>query len=93
MEPYKNLMAETVDDLAKVVRDIVRTRDKDIADYNNLPNRFISGRSVGRAVPVDSFDVLATDRVGDVLHDHQYVYYLIDNAGSIEWRRINLHSF
>lgn len=92
MEAYKSLNTQQPEDIAQVVRDIVRTRDQDIGDYNNLPNRFISGRSVSR-VPSSSADVIAGDRIGDASYDHQYIYYLIDNAGTAEWRRINLHSF
>lgn len=92
MEAYKYLGSSDPEDIARVVRDLVRTREQDIIDFNNLPNRFISGRSVGR-VPTSSSDVLATDRVGDASYDNQYIYYLIDNAGTAEWRRINLHSF
>lgn len=92
MEPYKTLYSEDPQDVVSVVRDIVRAREQDVKDYENLPSRFISGRSVSR-VPSSSADVLVTDRIGDASYDNQYVYYLIDNAGTAEWRRINLHSF
>jgi len=92
MESYPYLGTDEPADIAKAVRDIVKLRDSDIKDYENLPSRFVGGRSVGR-VPASSADVLATDRVGDVSKSGQYIYYLIDNAGTIEWRRTSLSSF
>lgn len=94
MKNYPNSFENTVEDLGTALRAITRLRQQDVADFNNLPNVFISGRRVGK-IPTSSADVADTDKVGDVSFalDGSYVYYLISNAGVASWRRVALASW
>ena len=74
------------------IEQITRTRKDDIAQISNLKNIFVSGRKVGR-VPSASNDVIAGDKVGDFNVTATYAYYLIDNAGAGEWRRVAVASW
>lgn len=87
MKPYPSVFKKTVEGLVDAVQFIVRERDKDVRDWNNLQFTFISGRKVAR-IPTGSADVIDGDRVGDVSFQDDYVYYLYNNAGTAEWRRI-----
>lgn len=84
---YPYWSAENFDHLKDQVGQICHTRKDDIAQVQNLPNIFISGRTVGK-IPSSSADVAATDRINDFNATATYLYILIDNAGAAEWRRI-----
>ncbi len=80
--------------LAENAAYIQRLRQDDIADFDNLVNRFMLGRKVGK-IPTASNDVVATDRLGDFSFalNAAFIYFFVDNAGTPEWRRITLASF
>ena len=92
MKNYPSLAGSALEDVLTVLNFITRERDTDIREYNNLQNRFIAGRKVGK-IPSSSLDVDPADRVGDVSYDTAYYYILVDNGGSAEWRRIALGVF
>lgn len=89
MRPYPKPDVTTPEDM---LRFIARERDNDVQDFNNLPQLLVSGRKVGK-VPTDSADVDPTDRLNDINWDESYIYVLIDNAGTPEWRRASLASW
>ncbi len=80
--------------LAETLAYIQRLRDEDITDSDNLVNRFMLGRKVGK-IPTASNDVVATDRIGDFNFalNAAYLYFFVDNVGTPEWRRITMSSF
>lgn len=86
---YPYYPAEDLDDAKDQLRQICNVRKDDIAQISNLTNIFFSGRKVGK-IPSGSSDVDAADRVGDINYDANYLYILIDNAGTAEWRRATL---
>lgn len=90
--PYYSLA--TLNDVILQVGQITHTRKDDILQVQNLPNIFVAGRTVGK-IPTSSADVAVTDRVGDqaVALDGSYLYILVDNSGTAEWRRVALGSF
>ena len=90
MNDYPQLTPEKDEDAKELLRIITRERANDINDFNNLKNRFMSGRKVGR-IPTGATDVLDSDRVGDFNFDDQY-YYLVstDGSGNAIWARIAL---
>lgn len=92
MNDYPQITPNTLGDQAELLRIITRERPIDVSDFNNLQNRFMSGRKVGR-IPSGSLDVDASDRVGDFNYTDQYFYLLVDNSGTAEWRRIALASW
>lgn len=77
--------------MARVIRQIIVQRDGDIGDFDNLAATKVSGRNTNRQ-PASTADVLATDRKGDFFADgvHNYLYIVVDNAGTLEWRRITM---
>jgi hypothetical protein len=89
MKPYPSTVSESLSSVTDVVQFIVRERDVDIRDWNNLNNIYISGRKVGK-IPTSSVDIVPEDRVGDVSYDVSYFYIVVNNGGTAEWRRIAL---
>jgi len=89
---YPYWIPETLDDVKLQLQDITRTRKDDIALIQNLPNVFISGRKVGR-IPTSSADVISGDKIGDFNYDIDYIYILVNNAGTGVWRRAALGSW
>lgn len=89
MEKYPaiplNADAETI---AKWAALVTRYRQYDVADFDNLPSIFMSGRKVGK-IPTSSTDVVDSDRIGDFNYTSSYLYLCVDNAGAA-WRRISL---
>lgn len=73
------------DDVLNGLQEISRQREQDIGDFDNLPQRFVLGRSTDR-IPTGSTDVIPTDNVGDVTNDGQKKYELFDIGGNVlEW--------
>jgi len=90
-EEYQQLFSEDIRDIAKIIRQIVRIRDKDLGDFRNLPNVFIRGRKVDK-VPSASTDTTG-DRPGDFNYSTSYLYICVNNAGTATWRRAALSSW
>lgn len=81
-----------VQSLKLAVNYIARERNTDISDFNNLPNKFISGRKVGR-VPAGTTLAIATDRVGDINYDTSYLYICENQGSTAIWLRTSLSSW
>jgi len=93
MNPYTDLLSLDLPDVANSVDEMVRERRQDIKDYDNLNNRFISGRKVG-TIPTGATDVNSGDKAGDFNYDADYIYILVDlGGGNAEWRRAALGSW
>lgn len=71
------------------LQQICNIRKDDITQFQNLPNIFLYGRKVGK-IPTASNDVTPEDRVGDVNYTATFLYILIDNGGTAQWRRTAL---
>lgn len=87
MKPYPSLSKKDLAGVVDVVQFIARQREIDIRDWNNLQNIYVLGRKIDR-IPSSSMDVEITDRIGDISFQDDYVYYLFNNAGTTEWRRV-----
>jgi hypothetical protein len=76
---------------------MVQERKIDLLDFNNLPERFITGRRrINRLTPTSSTDVSKDlgDQPGDVIIENDFVYILVDIGGNVfNWKRIALISF
>lgn len=92
LKTYPVLREDTIEDAANVLREIIRTRQSDISEIESIKNRFVSGRKVTRT-PSSSSDVQSTDRVGDMSFSASYMYIVVDNSGTLVWRRVSLASF
>lgn len=91
---YPYYQAKDINELMDIVGQITHTRKDDITQIKNLPEVFISGRSVGK-IPTSSADVVPDDRIGDqsIAADGSYLYILVNNAGAAVWRRVALGSW
>lgn len=89
---YPYWKAETLDDIKRQMAQICHTRKDDITQINNVQSTFVAGRKVGK-IPVSSMDVSASDKLGDINYDASFLYILIDNSGTAEWRRASLGSW
>ena len=59
-----------------------------------LANNYTLGRlRFDRTAPVNSGDVQSPDRLYDIVRDTSYEYVLINDSGSLAWRRITMSSF
>lgn len=57
-------------------------------------NSFVLGRMrFDRSVPTNSADVLPPDKLYDIVRDTSFEYVLINDAGSLAWRRISYSAF
>lgn len=92
MRTYPTLVDKSLNGVVAVLQFITRQRMEDVNEYNNLNQRFILGRKVGK-VPSASADVSDGDKVGDFNVTASYAYFLIDNAGTAEWRRVAVGSW
>lgn len=89
MKPYPSVRKDDLQDVVKCVEFIARERDKDIRDWNNLPQIYMRGRKVGH-IPASSTDVIDGDRVGDFNYTDAYFYIMVDTGIGAAWRRIAL---
>ena len=90
IKDYPNFLESN--DVPELLRYIVKERKNDVKDFDNLTNTFISGRKSGK-VPTGAADISDTDRVGDFSYDVNYIYIVVNNAGTAEWRRAALSSW
>lgn len=61
---------------------------------NRLANSYTQGRiRFDRTAPISSADVQTPDRLYDIVRDTSFEYVLINDAGSLAWRRIIYSAF
>jgi len=77
-----------VESILSWIEEVNRLREnEDISDFDNLTNRFITGRR-GFRIPTDPDSVLSTDEVGDIVNDSLYIYELVEETtGTNRWSR------
>lgn len=81
--------------LAEWATEVTRQREQDKTKWRNLKEVVVRGRLRNnlRSTPSSSADVTATDNENDVMWDASYLYILVNNAGSLVWRRVGLSSW
>ncbi len=83
----------TLQSVVMALKTIIQYRNnEDVAAFNNLNKILIGGRLTSRT-PSSDADVLATDFVGDFCPTATYLYILVSNGGSPQWRRITMGTF
>lgn len=93
LKDYPYWPAETLDDVKDQLRIIANIRKDDISQIQNYTNIFWQGRTVGKT-PSASNDVDPDeDKIGDLSYDTTFIYILVNNAGTAEWRRATLASW
>lgn len=86
MKSYPLIDIRGQEDLIELAFHVTKERPNDIKDFDNLQNRFMSGRKVG-IIPIGAATT-SSDRVGDFNFDEDYFYIVVNNSGTAEWRRI-----
>lgn len=93
MKNYTDIKSGTLEEVVSVLKQICKFRNsEDVSNFNNLNKIFIRGRQTGR-VPSASNDVITGDILGDYCPTATYLYILINNSGTPEWRRITAASW
>lgn len=92
MQPFPKIIDPNIDSHQEALLQISRYREQDITDRNTFNSIFLNGRKVGK-VPSSSLDVASTDKLGDFNVTNAYAYWLINNAGAAEWRRVAVASW
>lgn len=78
-----------IEDVIKWIENATRDRGIDIDDYNNQ----VASNPIIFSAPSSSTDITGAEKVGDIAADASYFYVVVDNAGSLEWRRVAIGSF
>jgi len=89
MNDYPALNLDVAADLKETIRVMVEERLTDVKDFDNLQNRFMSGRKTGK-IPSGASDIASTDKLGDFNTDNAYFYIVVNDAGAAVWARIPL---
>lgn len=85
-------LQDNLESVVKTLRFMLRTRAEDISATDNLTQKYILGRRVGR-IPSSSADVIDGDKLNDFNVTATYAYFLINNAGTAAWRRVAVGSW
>jgi aromatic ring hydroxylase len=93
-------MTRFTDSPSLLGNDILETRVRRVEEnlqflQNQLANTYFLGRlRVDRTTgPANSADVHPGDKLYDVIRDTNYEYVLINDAGTLAWRRISYSAF
>jgi len=89
-ELYTNITQNSPDeDIRTWLINATRLRQFDLQDFDKQtaenPRIFDA--------PSSSTDTVGTEKVGDMAADASFLYIAVDNAGTIEWRRVGISSF
>lgn len=82
-------MGGGIKDVINWIIEVTRERNIDLDDFNNQerdnPKIF--------PVPASSSDLSGAEKAGDISFDTGFFYIVVDNAGTLEWRRVAIVSF
>ena len=93
MDRYPSTFDNSPEGIIGFLKQIIRLRVDDVTEVNNFPNVYMSGRKVNK-IPTSSSDVTAgKDKAGDFNYNVNYLFILVDNSGTLVWRRVALSSF
>lgn len=93
LNDYPNLTPDNPVDQKEFMRVVTRERTNDIKEFENLQNRFMAGRKVGK-IPASSSDISPSDKLNDfnIIDDGGTVYYytLVLVGANPTWGRIEV---
>lgn len=99
---YRNLplntnisnIENTITDIILWALDVARERQIDLADYNN---QIASNPVIFTTAPTSSSDLKGSEKIGDMAFGTdsgtEYVYFVVDNGGTLQWQRVALATF
>lgn len=78
-----------------VIEERLKRVEQELEFINNvLSTVFVRGRlRTDRSAPANSTDVLPLDAQYDIVRTANYEYILINDSGTLEWRRVTYNSF
>ncbi len=79
----------SLQDVIKWIADVTRNRLLDVEDYKYLTT--ISPEIF--SPPSSSSDLVGTEKAGDMAADTNYLYVVVNNAGTLQWRRVAISTF
>lgn len=79
----------TLQDVISWAKDVTRNRRFDVDDYDLQ----VASSPVIYPAPSSSSDLTGTEKVGDIAVDASYLYIVVDNSGTLEWKRVGVSSF
>lgn len=79
----------TLGDVIKWIFAATRAREFDVQDYDNQ----VQNNPVIYDAPSSASDIIGTEKVGDIAADASYFYIVVDNSGTLEWRRVGISTF
>lgn len=89
-----NSLSDVFNNPEELMRRLITLEDQVRFIAANASLNYVQGRLViNRVIPVNSSDVLPTDRVFDRIVTNAFEYILINNSGTIEWVRITVSTF
>lgn len=80
---------KTIEGLSSWAIQITREREFDLQDYETQ----VAVNPRIYPTPTSSSDMIGTEKVGDIAIDTDYIYTVVDNAGTLEWRRVGVSAF
>lgn len=76
-------------DILDWIRQVTRERLSDLEDYEQQQ----AANPRIYSAPTSSSDTIGTEKVGDIAADTSYLYVVVDNSGTLEWRRVAISTF
>ena len=76
-------------DVLRWVQDVVRERANDVSDYESQQ----ATKPAIYPVPASMTDLRGTEKAGDIAVASGFLYVVVDNSGTLEWRRVALSTF
>lgn len=87
---YRNINKNAfLEEILDWIRDATRNRRFDLDDYNNQDTTAPKIYNT----PASSSDLRGTEKPGDIATDANYVYVVVNNAGTLQWRRVAISTF
>lgn len=69
---------------------VTREREIDLQDYDNQVATNVVYFDVA---PTSSSDLRGTEKAGDIAADTNFLYVVVDNAGTLQWQRVATATF
>jgi hypothetical protein len=91
MKPFSSLNNITLNEIGIWIRGIIKQRQEDVREFNNLSGQFFKGRHrTDRVAPTAHNDVQSPDLLGDWVLTSAYLYVVVNDSGTLKWGRTAL---
>lgn len=78
---------KTIDDVLKWITEVTRARNSDLDDYNVQQRE---NPRIYNLTPASAGDLSGNEKAGDIAFDVNFIYIVVDNSGTLEWRKASL---